>query len=104
MGIRGWATFPCCSFGLKHRIGAGLSCDILSEDLSADSSATRLHLSQVKHVRVKCLAEGHRHRNNVPMLKGDKRENLPQAGFEPARQVAAIAKRHVVTIVPRPSP
>ena len=38
------------------------------------------------------------------MLKGDKRENLPQAGFEPARQVAAIAKRQILTIVPRPSP
>ena len=33
-----------------------------------------LHLSQVKHVGVKCLAQGHKHRNNFLTLRGGKHD------------------------------
>ena len=46
------------------------------------------HFHQVKHLRVKCLAQGHP--INVPRLRGEKHdislEILHQAGFETARQ------------------
>ena len=35
---------------------------------------THLHLSQVKHARAKCLARAHRHRSNVPTLRGEKHD------------------------------
>ena len=66
---------------------------------------THSHLSQVKHLRVKCLAEGH---NILTMsLRGDKHDIslkiLHQAGFETARQAATSAERHALTIAPCPS-
>ena len=51
---------------------------------------THFHLSQVKHLRVKCLAQGH----NVPRLRGEKHDIslkiLHQAAFETARQSATL--------------
>ena len=50
---------------------------------------THFLLSQVKHVRVKCLAQGH-NMNNVPILRGEKHDIslkiIHQAGFEKGRQ------------------
>ena len=64
---------------------------------------THFHLSQVKHLMVKCLAQGH---NNVQRLRWEKHEFslkiLHQAGFETARQAATSAERHALTIAPCP--
>ena len=67
---------------------------------------THLHPSQVKHVRVKCLAPGHKPRNNVPTLRGEKHLyliflyiNLHQPGFESTQQAAAIAKCYALNHV-----
>ena len=53
---------------------------------------TYFHLSQVKHWRVKCLAQGHN-------MRGEKHDIslkiAHQAGFETARQAATSAERHV---------
>ena len=66
---------------------------------------THFHLSQVKHLRVKCLAkEATQHLNSVPRLRGEKHDiSLKiqhQAGFETARQAATSAERHALTIAP----
>ena len=65
---------------------------------------THLHLSQVKHFRVNCLAQGH---NILARLRGEKHDIslkiLHQAGFETARQAATSAERHALTIAPCPS-
>ena len=37
-------------------------------------AVTHLHLGQVKHAMVKCLAHEHEPRNNVPMLRGKKHD------------------------------
>ena len=54
---------------------------------------------------VPCLAT--QHRNNVPRLRGEKHDFslkiLHQAGFETARQVATLSKRHALAIAPCPS-
>ena len=67
--------------------------------------STHFHLCQVKHLRVKCLAQGHPH--NVPRLRGEKHDIslkiLHQAGFETARQAATTAERHALPIAPCPS-
>ena len=39
---------------------------------------SHLHLSQVKHARVKCLAHGHKHRKNVPTSRGEKHDISPK--------------------------
>ena len=47
------------------------------------------------------------HLNNVPRLRGEKRDIslkiLHQAGFKTARQAATSAERHALTIAPCPS-
>ena len=47
------------------------------------------------------------HRNNVPILRGDKHDIslkiLHQAGFETARQPVTLAKLRALAIAPRPS-
>ena len=47
------------------------------------------------------------HRNNVPILRGEKHDIslkiLHQAGFETARQVVTLAKLRALAIAPRPS-
>ena len=47
------------------------------------------------------------HRNNVPILRGEKHDIslkiLHQAGFEPARQAVTLAKLRALTIAPRRS-
>ena len=47
------------------------------------------------------------HRNNVPILRGEKHDIslkiLHQAGFETAGQAATMAKPHALTIVPCPA-
>ena len=52
---------------------------------------THLHLSQVKHVRAKCLDQVHRHRNNVPTLRGEKHDMFIKTclkwGLNPQRQL-----------------
>ena len=62
---------------------------------------THIYLSQVKHLRVKCLAQ---HLKNVPRLGGEKHDIslriLHQAGFKTARQAARSAERHALTIAP----
>ena len=67
---------------------------------------THFHLSQVKHLRVKCLAQGY----NIETMSQDweRRHSislkiLHQAGFETARQAATSAERHTLTIAPCPS-
>ena len=66
---------------------------------------THSHLSQVKHLRVKCLAQGYT--INVPRLRGEIHDFslkiLHQVGFETARQAATSAERHALTIAPCPS-
>ena len=46
------------------------------------------------------------HRKNVPILRAEKHENflkiLHRAGFETAREAAALAKRYALTIAPHP--
>ena len=68
--------------------------------------ATHLHLSQVKHVRIKCLAQGH-NIDNVPILRGEKHDIslkiLHQAGCETARQAVTLTKLRALAIAPRPS-
>ena len=67
---------------------------------------THFHLSQVKHLRVKCLAQGHtiltmsqdwEGRNMIFLWK------LHQTGFVTARQAATSEERHALTIAPCPS-
>ena len=52
-----------------------------------------------------CLRK--QHRNNVPILRGEKHvislKSLHQAGFETARQAATLAKIRALTIAPCPS-
>ena len=47
------------------------------------------------------------HRNNVPILRGEKHDIslkiLHQAGFETARQAVTLAKLRTLAIAPRPS-
>ena len=48
------------------------------------------------------------HQNNVPMLRNGEKHDISikiphQAGLETARQAATLAKRHALTISPRPS-
>ena len=47
------------------------------------------------------------HRNNVPILRGEKHyislKILHQAGFETARQAVTLAKLRALAITPRPS-
>ena len=47
------------------------------------------------------------HRNNVPILRGEKHDIsqkiLHQAGFETARQAVTLAKLRALAIAPRPS-
>ena len=47
------------------------------------------------------------HRNNVPILRGEKHDIslkiMHQAGFETARQAATLAKLRALDIAPRPS-
>ena len=63
---------------------------------------THFHLSQVKQLRVKCLAQG-----QTSILRGEKHDIslkiLYQAGFETARQAATSAKLRALTIAPCPS-
>ena len=67
---------------------------------------THLHLSQVKHVRVKCLAQGHTI-ETMSQLRGGEHDIspkiLPEVGFETAQQAATFAKLHAPTIAPRHS-
>ena len=55
--------------------------------------------------KVPCLRT--QHRNNVPILRGEKHDIslkiLHQAGFETARQAVTLAKLRALTITPRPS-
>ena len=48
------------------------------------------------------------HRNNAPILRGEKHDIslkvLPQAGSETARQAVTLSKLRALTIAPRPSP
>ena len=48
---------------------------------------THIHLSQVKHLWVKCLGQGHTHRNNDPMLRRDTHDIslkiCPEQGLNP---------------------
>ena len=66
---------------------------------------THFHLSQVKHLKVKCLAQAH---NILTMSQdlGGKYDIclkiLHQAGLETARQAATSAERHALTIAPCP--
>ena len=72
---------------------------------------THFHPSQVKQLRVKCLAQGynigHNNETKSPRLRGGKHDislKIPhQAGRETARQAATETKRHALTIAPRPS-
>ena len=59
---------------------------------------THLDLNEVKHVWVKSLTQGHKHRDSVPTLRGEKHfsENRHQAQIDPTRQAAAVAKRHAL--------
>ena len=69
--------------------------------------ATHFHLSQVRHLRVKCSAQLTQHLNNVQRLRGEKHDIslkiLHQAGFETAQQAATSAEGHAPTIAPCPS-
>ena len=63
---------------------------------------THYHLSQVKHLRVKCLAQGH----TIETMSQDWDISLKiphPAGLETARQAATSTKRHALTIAPCPS-
>ena len=68
-----------------------------------------LHLSQMKHVRVKCFAKRHNNEkmSHCPNIERGETwymsENLQQAGLETARQAATLAKLHALTIASRPS-
>ena len=62
-------------------------------------TGTHLHLSQVKHVRVECLAPGH----NIEIISQYSLKILHQAGFETARQAVTLAKLRAIAIAPRPS-
>ena len=73
---------------------------------------THFHLSQVKHLRVKCLAQGHNiltmsqdweWRNMIFLWNDISLKILHQAGFETARQASTLAERHALTIAPCPS-
>ena len=62
---------------------------------------THLHLSQERHMRVKCFAQ--RHKNyNVSILRAEINDIsvklLHQLGLETARQAATLAKRNAATI------
>ena len=62
---------------------------------------THLHLSEAKHMRVKRPAQG----QNIESMSQRcvaKHENVHQVGIKPTQQAAAIAKRHALTIAPRP--
>ena len=58
------------------------------------------HLSQVMHLRVRYLAQGH----NIETMRGEKHDIsltiLHQTGFETARQEGTSANRCALTIVP----
>ena len=73
---------------------------------------THLHLSQVTHVRLKCIYKGHNIEKTISslfkvILGGEKHDIslkiLHQAGFETARQAASFTKFRAPTIAPRPS-
>ena len=68
---------------------------------------THFHLSQVKRLRVTCLAQGHNILTMSPRLRGEEHDTSPkilhQAGFETTRQEATSAERHALTIAPCPS-
>ena len=68
---------------------------------------THFHLSQVKHLRVKCLVQEHNILTMSQDFKGRNRifslKILHQAVFETARQAATSAERHALTIAPCPS-
>ena len=61
----------------------------------------------MKHLRVKCLAQGHTIETIVPLLRVEKHhislKILHQAVLETARQAATSAKRHAQTIASCPS-
>ena len=58
------------------------------------------HLSQVKHLRVKFLTQGH---TILTMSQDWEGRNMYQAGLETARQAATSAERHALTIALWPS-
>ena len=59
---------------------------------------TYFYLSPVKHLRVKCIAQGH----NIPRLRGGglymSLKILHQAGLETARQAATLANPHALPL------
>ena len=69
----------------KHTALAGISefAELIAHIAISALPGTNLNLSQVEHVRVKCLAQGH--------------------NIETARQAVSMAKLHALAIAPRPS-
>ena len=68
---------------------------------------TDFHLSQVKHVRVKCLAQGQNIETMSQYWEGGKHDIslkiLHQARFETARQAATLTKLRGLTIASCPA-
>ena len=91
----------------EHTVLQPFRCiELIIHTASSVLPGTHFHLSQVKHLRVKCLAKGHKG-NNVPILRGEKHDIslkiLPQAGFETAWEAVTSAKLRALTIVLCPS-
>ena len=67
---------------------------------------THFHLRQVKHLRVKCLAQGHNIKQcpNIERGKHDiSLKILHQVGFETAQEAAALTKLRNLTVASYPS-
>ena len=103
-----------CSF--MYHFNSLLEHTALAAISALGTSRTHCHLCPTRYSftpesseacegKVPCLRT--QHRNNVPILRGEKHDIslkiLHQAGFETARQAVTLAKLRAPAITPRPS-
>ena len=58
-----WICSCVCHFNSTESVQSGI--ELIVHITISVLPGTHLHLSPVKHVRMKCLSQGHKHRNNV---------------------------------------
>ena len=79
------SILSCCYFNSPRAYShVGISAHFLKHIVHIAISVrpgTHLHLSQLKHAKVKCTAHGHKGRNNITTFRGDKHYNISLKTF-----------------------
>ena len=69
-----WTCSFVCHFNYTEGIQPLLRLDLIVRLVISALPHTISHRSEVKHFRIKCLAQGYKHRNNVPRLREEKND------------------------------